>query len=95
MFKWIAIGAAALVVIVGIGFVAGVGPFGQSPEEQIEESIGEGANCTQAGLTELAGERETYYRCSWKREAIGTRPGGFDQSCAAIVDGRVYPVSNC
>jgi hypothetical protein len=93
MMKIIAIGAVALVTLVGVAFAADFGPFAPSAEERIAAHLGHDVNCRHGGLTELAGERETYYRCSWHRPATDNFPGRYEQRCAAVVEGRVYSVS--
>jgi len=98
MKKKIAIAVAALVALIAVAFVADLGPFAPSAKERIAADIandvGHGANvdCSRVGLTVLAGERETYYRCSWHRPATKTEnsPGRYEQACAAYVEGRVY-----
>ena len=76
-------------------WVFNVGPFAPSAEERIAAHLGHDVNCSRGGLTELAGERETYYRCSWHRPASKTEsfPGRYEQACAVIVDARVYGVT--
>lgn len=87
--------AVIAVAVVGVAFIADVGPFAPSAEERIADHLGHEVNCSRGGLTELAGERETYYRCTWHRPASKTEnfPGRYEQACAAIVDGRVYGVA--
>lgn len=93
--KVILASAAVLVVVVVVAFLANLGPFAPSAQDRIADHLGHDVSCSRGGLTELAGERETYYRCSWHRPASKDEsfPGTYEQACAAVVDGRVYGVS--
>lgn len=75
-----------LVAAAAVLFVAGCGGNGGTfnVSEQFSAEVGQEANCKEAGLKEVAGEREMTYSCGLKKDY------GYTRVCVFIVDSELY-----
>ena len=83
--------ALVLVAVAALAVLAFANPFSTSATDRIADRVGTDVNCGQAGLQELAGERETVYRCSYRDPHHADRP--YTIACFAVVKGRVYSLA--
>lgn len=90
MHRLYVLGAAGAVVLLALLVLAVANPFSKSASDRIADRVGTNVNCSENGLQELAGERETVYRCSYRDPHHETRP--YTVACFAVVNGRVYGV---
>jgi hypothetical protein len=79
---------ATLVVVVGVLWIADVGPFAPSVEKRFASKVGAPARCRSYGLDELAGEGSRVYRCSYRTET------GYVAACYSVAEGDVYDVTS-
>jgi hypothetical protein len=78
----------AVLVVVGVLWLANVGPFAPSAEEVISDKLGTSARCRSYGLADVAGEQEKVYRCTYHT------PDGIESRCFSVVDGDAYDVTS-
>jgi hypothetical protein len=75
---------AGVVVVVGVLWLTGVGPFAPSLEERVSDEVGSPARCRTFGLLDIG----KVYRCTYRT------PDGYASRCFVMSDGDVFDATS-